>query len=190
MRRCALTRVPARAALLLTFAFTQRVFFFKSTFKVVGETCEPTNFTGRIAVTERGAGARQCGGFLIEMCTSCAFNDFDCVHSSVSLTKQADFNCSLFPSIVKESRFHNTRFNPKVRSFPVSSCAVFCCCFFLFFSFRTAHPQREIDVLHFVFFKSNMHHEVAPFYFRLLLQQWPIVISADEAAGLFETKYV
>lgn len=85
---------------------------------------------------------------LIEMFTICAFNEFDCVHISVSLTKQADFNCSLFPSIVKESRFHNTRFNPKVRSFAVSSCAVF----LLFLSFRIAHPQREIHVLRCVFF--------------------------------------
>lgn len=62
--------------------------------------------------------------------------------------------------------------------------------FLLFLSFRIAHPQREIHVLRCVFFLSNVHREVAPFYFRLLLQQWPVVISADEAAGLFETKNV
>lgn len=135
---------------------------------------------------------RQFGGFtrrrLIEMFTICAFNEFDCVHISVSLTKQADFNCSLFPSIAKESRFHNTRFNPKVRSFAVSSCAVFVC---LFVSLFLLEPRiRSGKFTFYTLFLSNMHHEVSPFYFRLLLQQWPIVISADEAAGLFETRYV
>lgn len=122
------------------------------------------------------------------MFTICAFNEFDCVHISVSLTKQADFNCSLFPSIVTGSRFHNTRFNPKVRSLMSARVRVF---FLLFLSFFLLEPHiRSVKFTFYTLFLSTMHHEFSPFYFRSLLQQWPIVISADEAAGLFETKYV
>lgn len=68
----------------------------------------------------------------------------------------------------------------------LSARVQFFCCFFLLES-----RIRSVKFTFYaVFFLSNVHREVAPFYFRLLLQQWPVVISADEAAGLFETKYV